>query len=287
VTRARAIALALAWILCALNPVQAQDAPALRARQAELRDRLASNAFGRPLYLESSDRSGHLRGDIYALVPHAFARVSPGLRSAGQWCDILILHQNVKGCRASSGPGGDHLNLNIGRKFDQPLADAYPFDFRFTVAASRPDYLRVTLRADDGPFGTSEYLIVLEVVPADPATSFLHLSYAYAYGPTARLAMQGYLATLGRGKVGFSVVTGGADGAPAFIGGTRGVVERNTMRYYLAIEAWLAALSLPPDDQLESRLNDWYAGVERYTRQLHELERDEYLAMKRREVSRR
>ncbi len=64
----------------------------------------------------------------------------------------------------------------------------------------------------------------------------------------------------------------------------RGVVERNTMRYYLAIEAYLGALTTPVPQQLEKRLNDWYSGIERYPLQLHEIERSEYLAMKRSEV---
>jgi hypothetical protein len=100
------------------------------------------------------------------------------------------------------------------------------------------------------------------------------------------MAMRGYLATIGRDKVGFSIVAKKSDGQPVYIGGTRGVVERNTMRYYLAIEAYLAALSVPPGKQLESRLSAWYAGVERYPLQLHELDRDEYLAMKRKEIRR-
>jgi hypothetical protein len=61
----------------------------------------------------------------------------------------------------------------------------------------------------------------------------------------------------------------------------RGVVERNTMRYYLAIEAYLGALSLPPAQQFERRLADWHAGIERYPRQLHELTLGEYLDLKR------
>jgi hypothetical protein len=63
-------------------------------------------------------------------------------------------------------------------------------------------------------------------------------------------------------------------------------VERNTMRYYLAIEAYLGALSAPPAAQLEQRLQDWFDATERFSRQLHELEKDEYLTMKRKEVLR-
>ena len=45
----------------------------------------------------------------------------------------------------------------------------------------------------------------------------------------------------------------------------------------------------PPDpvpEQLEKRLSNWHAGSERYPVQLHELERGEYLDMKRREIQR-
>ncbi len=123
-------------------------------------------------------------------------------------------------------------------------------------------------------------------MPLDARRSFLHLSYAYAYGMTARLAMQGYLGTVGRNKVGFSVTGHTADGRPVYIAGTRGVIERNTMRYYLAIEAYLGALSAPAAQQAEKRLNAWFDSVERYPAQLHEMERGEYLDMKHGEIAR-
>ena len=127
---------------------------------------------------------------------------------------------------------------------------------------------------------------MLVVAALDARRSIVHLSYAYRFGVAARLAMQGYLATAGRNKVGFSVVGTNPDGQPQHIGGTRGVIERNTMRYYLAIEAYLGALSLPPGQQFEKRLADWQSGVERYPLQLRELERSDYLAMKRDQVRR-
>jgi len=63
-------------------------------------------------------------------------------------------------------------------------------------------------------------------------------------------------------------------------------VERNTMRYYLAIDSYLGADSAPPAQQLEKRLRAWFDATERYARQLHEISRDEYMAMKRREIQR-
>ena len=130
------------------------------------------------------------------------------------------------------------------------------------------------------------YRVLLEAVPLDEQRSFIHLSYAYSYGVAARLAMQAYLATLGSAKVGFTVVDRRADGQPVHVGGVRGAVERNTMRYSLAIEAYLGSYTAPPGQQLEMRLRDWFASTERYALQLHEIDQNEYLQMKRREVVR-
>ena len=111
-------------------------------------------------------------------------------------------------------------------------------------------------------------------------------SVSYSYGVTARLAMQTYLATMGNSKVGFTVVRHNDAGEPEYIGGVRGAVERNTLRYSLAIEAYLGALSTVPGDQMDKRLRDWFAATERNPLQLHEMELDEYLTMKHKEVRR-
>ena len=98
--------------------------------------------------------------------------------------------------------------------------------------------------------------------------------------------MAAYFSTIGRVKVGFTVTGKENDGSPIYIGGMRGLVERNTMRYYLAIEAYLGALTLSPRAQFEKRIGDWFVAVERYPRQLHEIEKAEYLDMKRKEQRR-
>ena len=280
------LAMAMALALAAAVPARAQDAASLRAGHEALRGALASNAFQRPLVLESNEREDALQGDIYARIDLPMAVVAPALTGIDHWCEILILHLNVKQCRAGDSKAGDALQLVIGQKHDQPLDQAYRFAFAYRVVASRPDYLQVQLTADAGPLGTRGYRIVLEVAALDARRSFLHLSYSYGIGMMARVAMQGYLATVGRDKVGFSIVGRKPDGGPLYIANTRGVVERNTMRYYLAIEAYLGALSLPPAQRFEKRLADWHTGVERYPLQLHELERGEYLGLKREQLKR-
>jgi hypothetical protein len=250
-----------------------------------LRAQLASNPFKRPLHLESAENKGVLKGDVYAQIDRPYDTIAQTLQSADRWCDILILHLNVKGCRADTSGAGESLSVHIGRKFDQPLKDAIAFDFLYRVQAAQAGYLQVGLKSAKGPLGTSDYSVTIELVELGANRAFLHLSYAYSYGIVANVAMRSYLATTGRNKVGFSTAGRQANGQPIYLGGVRGIVERNTMRYYLAIEAYLGA----PDAtaaQLEKRLNGWHTNVEQYPLQLHEMDRDAYLAMKHNELSR-
>ena len=262
----------------------AQDAATLRARHSALQAKFANNQFGRPLVLESVETSGDLKGDVYVVVDHPFPMVQQALQSADHWCDILILHLNVKRCRAS-GAAAKTINLSVGRKFDQPIEDAYHLDFAYRVVAATNDYLQVLLTADEGPMSTKNYRIQVEAVPVDAKRSVVHMSYAYGYGFAARMAMQTYLATLGSAKVGFTILDR-KDGKPVYQAGVLGLLERNTMRYYLAIDAYLSAYSLPAADQFEKRIREWYASTERYAAQLHEMEQNEYLDMKRKEMRR-
>lgn len=261
-------------------------ATSLRDKYNASQDRLAHNQFQRAMFLDSTETPESENGDIYARVEHPFAVVRAALVSPGNWCDILSLHLNTKYCKASVVAKQDVLKVSIGRKHDQPLEDAYPLVFVYRVAVQTPDYLQVRLNADKGPLGTSNYRIVLEAVPLKDGLAFIHLSYAYAYGVASRLAMQGYLATLGKDKVGFTIDGMQAGQQPLYIGGNRGLIERNTMRYFLAIDAFLGALSGSAQARFEQRIHDWFMAIERYPRQLHEMEQGEYLAMKRKEYRR-
>lgn len=261
-------------------------AAALAARYAALERAPDPGPFGRALYLESIEGGGRVSGEIHALVGHPFAVTSAALSRPTQWCEILLLHLNTKHCHVAVVGTGRVLHVGIGSKRDQPAGDAYRVDFGYRVSASTATFLQVNLLADAGPLGTRDYRIVLAATPAGEGKTLIRLSYSYAYGMAGRLAMQVYLGTIGRDKVGFTVVGRLADGGPRYIGGMRGVVERNSMRYYLAIEAYLGALALPASSRRETSLREWFAASERYPRQLHEIERADYLAMKRKEFAR-
>jgi len=263
-----------------------KSAEALRAAYQVVRDQLSRNQFRRPLSLESGETADSVKGDIHALINSPFATMSTVLTGAGNWCDIMMLHINTKHCRASTANQQDVLNVSIGKKYDQPLKDAYPVAFSYRVAAQTATYLRVQLNADEGPLSTRDYRIVLEAIPMDGGQTFMRLSYSYGYGRVGWLAMQAYFGTVGGNKAGFTVVGRQSGGESLYVGGMRGLVERNTMRYYLAIEAYLGAWSLPSPARIEKSLHDWFAAVERYPRQLHEMEQNEYLDMKRKEFLR-
>ena len=258
----------------------------LRARFEAARAQSVRNPFDRPVYLQSTEASDQLQGDVFALIDQPYATVRQALSRPGSWCGILILHLNVKYCRASSTGGRELLDTGVGRKFDQPLNDVYWVRFEHRVVRATDEQLQVTLQAPSGPLGTRDYRILVEAAPAGERQSVLHMTYAYGFGFAARIAMQAYLATVGSDKVGFSTVGPRGTGRPAYIGGLRGVLERNTMRYYLAIEAHLAASGLPAAQQMPKSLRDWFDATERYPEQLHEIERDAYLEMKQHELQR-
>lgn len=254
---------------------------ALRQRHTTLAPQLADNAFGGPIHLESQEASRRLDGDVYAVLEHPFARVRAALEDSGQWCDVMILHLNTKHCRRTEERGATLIDLRVGKKHEQLVQSASLLRFVWQPVTSRADYLRAEMAAPEGPYDTSDYQLLVEAVPLDANRTFLRLGYAFSYGGASRIAMQLYLATVGRDKVGFTVLAG-----EGHVGGMRGVVERNTMRYYLAIDAYLASLQLPPAQQLDKRLAAWFDATERYPRQLHEIDREEYLRMKHNEVRR-
>lgn len=254
----------------------AGDAGDLQRRYGELRERLERSPFGRPVHLDSREMDGVLRGDVHALVRHPFAKVRDSLGEARQWCGVLTLPFNVQKCEAR----GDALSVFIGRKPDSPPEEATRLDLRFSVLERGEDLLRVQLAAPAGPAGTRDYRIVFEAVPIAAGGTFVHLGYGYGHGVLSRMAIRAYLATSGADKVGFSIEGRDAQGNPRLIGGMRGILERNTMRYFLAIEAFLDSLDAPQASRHRARLEKWFAAVDRYPRQLREMSLERYLALK-------
>lgn len=286
----RFIAAAMASALLLL-PVIGQAAgllgpAALQSRHAAVAPQLTKNAFGGPLVLESEESSRRIDGDVYAVLDHPFPKVAAALSDPGQWCEILILHLNTKYCRRVEDGGATRVLLRVGKKHPQEIDAASLLTFDWHAPQMRSDYVSTLMDSRDGPYDTRDYRLLAEAVPLEGGRTFLHMGYAFSYGGASSVAMRLYLGTIGRDKVGFTRVHPENARDEGYVDGMRGVAERNTMRYYLAIDAYLDSLSAPPERQLERRLAAWFDATEKYPRQLREIGRDEYLRMKRNEVQR-
>ena len=279
------LGLALALAAGGMNAM-ADDAASLRAKYGDLRDELRSNSFHQPIYIDSAQAGDNIRGDVYAVLQHSFAEFNNSMKDPSDWCAIMILPFNTKYCHAIEGKSGSVLQVRIGRKFDQPVQDAYRLDFSLRPVAASGDFFESRLDAKSGPVGTRDYKIVVSAVPIDGGRTFMHLSYSYGVGAAGRFAMQAYLSTAGSDKIGFTVTGKDGNGQPVYIGGVRGAIERNAMRYFLAIDAHLASLAAPVDQRVEKKIQAWFNSTERYPRQLREMDRSTYVAMKRNEYER-
>lgn len=279
------VALTAVLLLSLCTPAGAAEAAAgergLLEKYGALRSDLQKNQFGAPIALLSHESKGAVSVDMYGVFNHPFEAVREALRSPDDWCDITLLHINIKACTYRAGVGESLLTLYSGRKYYQPPVDAYPLKLRFRVISDQPGYLSLALDAEEGPLRTKDHRITVEAAPLDFQRTFIHFSYGYAHGAMARMAIHTYFSTLGRDKIGFSLVGKGDD--RHFVEGVRGAIERNTMRYYLALQSYLDTLKLPEGQRFEQRLNRWFDLTSKYPRQLKEMEKGEYLSQKRRE----
>jgi hypothetical protein len=269
-----------------LEMPESDPAASLRNRYVALSEQLEQSPIQQGLYLESAESSRASRGDLYAVVDYPFAMVSDAFTNPENWCEALLLHLNIKYCHADTDDERTVLSVALGKKTEQPLNETHRVKFGYNVTLSGADYMAVDLDARKGPLGTRNYHFALELIALEGERSFLHIQYSYSYGLMARLAMRFYLATSGSAKVGFTMVESKDNRPPHLIGGVRGALERNTMRYYLALEAFLSAVATPAPQRFEESLERWYTATERYALQLHEVDHDDYVAMKRNEYLR-
>jgi len=280
-------------VLCALalvgqgfltGPVAAQEnlAALLSNSYAALRSQLEANPLGVPLLVTSFEEGDTMRGEIHALLPQAFDQLAARLSVPRDWCQIVLLHLNIKACTHEHEPGQDWLTFYAGRKVYEDPEDAYPLRFAFRAAHDKAEHLDLELRAATGPMGTSDYQIRVGAIPVAQG-SFLRFSYSFRSSALSRIALNIYLATLGFGKIGFTVIGTGPEGKPEHVEGSRGIAERNAVRYYFAIQAHLEGLAVPGAQQFERNLERWFELTERHPTQLREMDKADYLHAKRKE----
>ena len=142
--------------------------------------------------------------------------------------------------------------------------------------------MRVLLASRKGSWGAKDYNVLIEAAPYGKST-LVRFSSNYTASRLNTAATSTYLKTLARKKVGFSIVGQDDHCKPQYVRGMQAVVERNAVRSYLALQAYLETAVVPPGNQFDARLKRWFELTELYSRQLHELSQEEYLRNKRKE----
>lgn len=236
------------------------------------------------LTLQSSTEDGRLTADVYSSVDFSFKRTKGLLQQPGMWCEFLTLHLNVKSCLVAKGSELTDIVVFAGRKHYEEPADTDYIKYRFQPVQVSKTFLSVELTAESGPFGTSDYIIRLQAAPSDSGT-VLHVHTAYTTSMLSRLGSSVYLSTRGRHKVGFSISGHDELRQPIYVGGVKGIIERNAVRYYLALNATFQTWSLPDSKRLEARIKRWFEMTQVHKQQLYELEWAEYQAAKRKEYN--
>jgi hypothetical protein len=241
---------------------------------------LKTSSFGLPLFLESNEQGDRVHVDVYGIFDYPFDSVVKVLNVPENWCGIVPLHPNVKACTSRKLAETRQLIFYVGRKNYQPPEDAHQVIYNYRIVAQQSGYLDVILSADDGPFGTRDHKMRFEALPLAGGKTFVHVSYEYSDSVALRLAAKAYFATLGRDKVGFTVTGTDKNGKEIYIGGPRGSIERNAVRYYFAIQTFM---NHPEKSLFNARISQWYDYTIRYPKQLFDLTRKDYLAFKARE----
>lgn len=261
----------------------ADSADNMEEKYDEIEEQLFDNIYGIPIYLESTSGNNLMQGEVYGILYHSFKKVSRSLSSVEKWCEIMPQHLNIKACTYEYINKQRRLTLYSGRKYYKKADNAYRLNYTFNVNALNDEYFRVTLNAKDGPLDTKDYNISVAAIPLSDNTTFFYLTYEYQYGFITSIAMSTYLATLGYKKIGFSIKAKDKNDRPIYVGGVRGVIERNAVRYYFAIKSYFNTQTVEINKRFETRISDWFDLTEQYHQQLYELDKPDYLKYKRME----
>ena len=201
---------------------------------------------------------------------------------------FLLLHLNVKACTYVEGSeeNGRRASISVflGRKFYQEPDEGSRPHVRLRRRASRtPGASRSVFARTRVPWVRATISCLSARRPRRGGGATTRLVYSYGYSLASRLALASYLSTLGRNKVGFTVQERGAGDRVTYVGGLQGVIERNAMRYHLAVQSYLATRAVSGPERFQRCSEHWFALTEHYPEQLFELGRSEYLQGKRRE----
>lgn len=225
-----------------------------------------------PLLVESKMNDGQVSGSVYALLNYPAHRIKEKLLQRETWCFIVHMHPNIKACLRDQS--GNRIRVYFGSKKSNRTIQSQGFVFQ--SGPQQNHYYGMALTANKGPYQTRQYYIVLEAVTYQKKSTILRLAYGYEYGRQARLMQHLYFSTIARKKEGFSLYKD-KKGRTVPVRGLQAAVERNSMRYFLAVRAFFET-----DAKNQSAYDYWFDLTSHYP-QLYELSKEQYLSNKDRE----
>jgi hypothetical protein len=252
----------------------------LDAMYQAIKQRKVSVLTDQDIHIRSSAEDDYLHAEVYAIVPYPLETLRYALIKPSSWCDFVTLHPNIKACTYNDGPQPT-LDFYAGRKHYEPPEIADQLRYQFKVLQDTDHVFSVALRAAAGPMGTGDYLIRVGCYRFD-SDVLLHLTVSYKTSYRSQVATSLYLSTLGADKVGFSRKAN-EQGEMVYVDGVNGIIERNVMRYYLALTVYMERFNQPTRDTHLKCAAAWYDATEAYKQQLHELNRLDYLQTKQKE----
>ena len=238
-----------------------------------------------PFQLDSELSSRKSRAHIgYLLEGVDFQTFVNRLSQPAEWCEFIPLHLNIKACGYFQQGGRTLVQFYAGIKGYITPDDAHLLQLSFDTAQD-DGVFTARLFAADGPLDSTNISFDIQAIEVDDLENpGIYIRFTLSSEPgVANSLARIYLATIGRKKIGFSTEGTRFNGKPRYVRGQRGAIERNIVRYLLAIETYFATLDLAGESIYQNRLERWYDATDRYRAQLFELERGEYLENKVRE----
>ncbi len=233
-----------------------------------------------PLSLHSTQTGARIRTEVYGTVHGSFADVAQTLSRPEGYCEFLPPLLNLKTCIHYRDNSEDRIRFYVGgKRFMSPIGTIHIVSI-LRVVTHTADDLHVRLSSVNGDVDEHGYRVDIEIAPFGKNV----LARVYTdYNPDrlTRMAVAAYVRTFASDKIGFTRVPGGTKGE--YVRGMSGIIERNTVRAFLAMQAYLDTLSVEPDRRYEARLQRWFGLTEQFPEQLHEMNRADYLSAKRRE----
>jgi hypothetical protein len=254
----------------------------LSGRYPELQEAVRRGPFGLPLQVRSEERDSLVSAEIHGIIDHPFRALATTFTEPSGWCDFLVLNPNIKTCTFRREAQETLLTLYIGSRNYRAPESATEQVYRFLVRARQPDYAAIALTAPQGMLGTTAHRFEFEAGSVAGKT-VVALSSSFEPSMLSRLLTGIYLGTVGRNMIGFSREATEAGTPGGYVRGVKGMIERNVMRYYLSLKAFLDTADLPAGRQFEVRASLAYDLMDLYPAQLRQMDKAEYLDIKYRE----